>query len=82
VGDLKFPAMPPSELPEEMRATRREWILIRTAAEAGDSVPYGLIEEEVSTTGLEHPEWDMSEVLTREEWEAWELTHLSGGHAS
>lgn len=53
------------------RKTRAQWLMLEVALlHLDDGVPLGLVQEAVATTALEHPEWDMHELMTREEWEA------------
>lgn len=40
--------------------TRREWLIISVMSEG---VPWYLALEAVSSTALEHPEWDMNELV-------------------
>jgi hypothetical protein len=46
--------------------TRRRYLTIK-AMEAGASWPLAV--EAVASTAIEHPEWDMDETKTYEEWE-------------
>lgn len=57
----------------EQRRTRRAWLVLDVSAAAaanGEPMPLFTILEAVSSTAIEHPEWDMYELFTREEWEA------------
>jgi hypothetical protein len=48
-----------------VRMTRREW-LVREAVLKG--APWPLAREAVSSTAIEHPEWDMDEERELSEW--------------
>lgn len=48
--------------------TRRQWLVINTLL---GGASFWTAVEAVSSTAIEHPEWDMEEVKT---WEAWEKT--------
>lgn len=47
--------------------TRRQFLTYRVVM---DGVPIWQAHEAVSSTALEHPEWDMDEEMTWEQWEA------------
>jgi hypothetical protein len=49
-----------------MRITRRRYLLIKAMAAGGG--PF-LAAEAVASTAIEHPEWDMEEKRTFDEWE-------------
>ncbi len=51
---------------EDKEWTRREWLILETLAHGASSVMLAI--EAVSTTALEHPEWDMDERKTWAEW--------------
>lgn len=46
--------------------TRRQWLVINTLL---DGASFWAAVEAVSSTAIEHPEWDMDEERTWEEWE-------------
>lgn len=50
-----------------VKITRRNYLTIKALAAGGG--PF-LAAEAVATTALEHPEWDMEEKRTFDEWEA------------
>lgn len=51
----------------EQRFSRRQFLTYNAIV---SGAPWGLALEAVSTTALEHPEWDMDEQMTWAEWEA------------
>lgn len=56
------------------RITRRKWLREAALFTLADShslfVASAMANEAVASTAIEHPEWDMDEVRTREEWAA------------
>lgn len=52
--------------------TRREYLILRTLVESGPGDHPGvfLAMEAVDSTALAHPEWDMNERKTFDEWAA------------
>lgn len=58
--------IPVGKVETERLYTRRQW-LVRHALLSG--APPSLATEAVSSTALEHPEWDMDEEKTLTEWE-------------
>ena len=61
----------PETLPRSIRGTKlitkREYLVVK-AILAGST--YLVAVEAVASTALEHPEWDMAEEMTYDEWEA------------
>lgn len=51
----------------------RTYLMVRTAQREGSAsiVDWMIIAEAVASTAIEHPEWDMDEQRTFDEWEAW-----------
>ena len=47
--------------------TRRQYLTFQAIA---DGAPVMLAVEAVSSTAIEHPEWDMNELRTWDEWSA------------
>lgn len=55
--------------------TRRAYLVMKTLlenAEKDEPVSFNLVLEAVSSTAIEHPEWDMGEERTWKEWERYE----------
>lgn len=50
---------------ERPLVSRRMWLTMRAM---GKGIGWQLATEAVATTAIEHPEWDMDEVKTFEEW--------------
>jgi hypothetical protein len=46
--------------------TRRQYLMMRAMM---DGCPVQLVREAVATTALSHPEWDMEEQRSWQEWE-------------
>lgn len=51
-----------------MMLTRRGWLIAKVLMSNPD-VTFGEAVEAVSSTAIEHPEWDMDELRTWDEWE-------------
>ena len=52
--------------------TRRAYLVMKTLlenAEEDEPLSFNLVLEAVSSTAIEHPEWDMEEEKTWKEWE-------------
>jgi hypothetical protein len=47
--------------------TRRQYLTTRAIL---DGAPWALAHEAVTSTAIEHPEWDMDEARTWDDWEA------------
>lgn len=54
---------------DPLRMTRRSYLMTK-AMELDESLGIWLASEAVASTALEHPEWDMTEKKTWDEWEA------------
>lgn len=50
------------------KLTRRMYLILKVL-EKDDQVGWGLASEAVASVAIEHPEWDMDEEKTWEEWE-------------
>lgn len=53
-----------------MRLTLRQYLLTAALSVPGTSVL--MAAEAVASAAIEHPEWDMNEVRTVEEWAEWD----------
>ena len=59
------------------RFPRRQYLSYEAIITSGASIPEAM--EAVSSTAIEHPEWDMEEQLT---WAEWESQGVSSGTTS
>lgn len=55
-------------MPDMQKWTRRAWLTLNAILETECSP--GAAQEAVSSVAIEHPEWDMDEEKTLDEWEA------------
>lgn len=63
------------DTPAARTYTRRQYLAYRLVL---SGTPLLSAQEAVSSTALAHPEWDMDEAMTWQEWEAWEQEHVPG----
>ena len=49
--------------------TRQEYLIIKVQTSRVVPTPFGMAQEVVASTGVKHPEWDMNEIKTWDEWE-------------
>ena len=50
--------------------TRRQYLIIKAMETMEVDAPWPIAVEAVASVAIEHPEWDMDETKTWEEWEA------------